>query len=367
MKIELHKIRVREVVNGYKDSSEEGVVAYGGKLDIRPKYQREFVYKDKQRDAVIDTVKKGFPLNVMYWVKTIDGNFEVLDGQQRTISIGQYINGDFSVDFNGRTAMFHNLTKEEQEQVLDYELMIYHCEGTDKEKLDWFKIINIAGERLTDQELRNAVYTGSWLSDAKLKFSKSGCAAYLLANDGGALLTGSPIRQEYLETALSWINNDEIAEYMAKHQHDKNADELWQYFQNVIAWVRKNFTNYRKEMSGVNWGELYNAHHDKKLNSEKLEEEISLLMQDEDVTKKSGIYPYVLTRQERHLSIRAFNDKMKRESYERQKGICSKCGEHFDLGEMEADHITPWHEGGKTTAENCQMLCKLDNRTKSGK
>lgn len=367
MKIELHRIKIRDVVNGYADNHEEGVVAYGGKLDVRPKYQREFVYKEKQRDAVIDTVKKGFPLNVMYWVKTNDGNFEVLDGQQRTISIGQFVNGDFSVDFNGRTAMFHNLTKEEQEQILDYELMIYHCEGTDKEKLDWFKIINIAGERLTDQELRNAVYTGSWLSDAKLKFSKSGCAAYLLANDGGALLTGSPIRQEYLETALSWINNDEIAEYMAKHQHDKNADELWQYFQNVIAWVRKNFTNYRKEMSSVNWGELYNAYHDKKLNPEKLEEEIALLMQDEDVTKKSGIYPYVLTRQERHLSIRAFNDKMKREAYERQKGICSKCGEHFDLGEMEADHITPWHEGGKTTAENCQMLCKLDNRTKSGK
>lgn len=367
MKIELHRIKIRDVVNGYADNHEEGVVAYGGKLDVRPKYQREFVYKEKQRDAVIDTVKKGFPLNVMYWVKTNDGNFEVLDGQQRTISIGQFVSGDFSVDFNGRTAMFHNLTKEEQEQILDYELMIYHCEGTDKEKLDWFKIINIAGERLTDQELRNAVYTGSWLSDAKLKFSKSGCAAYLLANDGGVLLTGSPIRQEYLETALSWINNEEIAEYMAKHQHDKNADELWQYFQNVIAWVRKNFTNYRKEMSSVNWGELYNAYHDKKLNPEKLEEEIALLMQDEDVTKKSGIYPYVLTRQERHLSIRAFNDKMKREAYERQKGICSKCGDHFDLGEMEADHITPWHEGGKTTAENCQMLCKLDNRTKSGK
>jgi len=269
--------------------------------------------------------------------------------------------------FNGRTAMFHNLTKEEQEQILDYELMIYFCEGTDKEKLDWFEIINIAGERLTPQELRNAVYTGTWLSDAKLKFSKSNCAAYLLSNDGGALLTGSPIRQEYLETALSWINNDEIAEYMAIHQHDKNANALWEYFQNVIAWVRKNFNNYRKEMTQVNWGELYNQFEDKKLNAEKLEIEIALLMQDEDATKKSGIYPYVLTRQERHLSIRAFNDKMKRESYERQKGICTKCGERFDLSEMEADHITPWHEGGKTTAENCQMLCKLDNRTKSGK
>jgi hypothetical protein len=147
MKIDLYKIKIKEVVQGYKDSAEEGVTAFGGKLDIRPKYQREFVYSGKQRDEVIKTVKNSFPLNVMYWVKKEDGNFEVLDGQQRTISISQFVNGDFSIDFNGRTAMFHNLTKEEQEQILDYELMIYHCEGTDKEKLDWFKIINIAGER----------------------------------------------------------------------------------------------------------------------------------------------------------------------------------------------------------------------------
>lgn len=230
MKIELQKISVRDVVKGYKDSAEEGVIAYSGKLDVRPKYQREFVYKDKQRDAVIDTVRKGFPLNVMYWVKTDEGNFEVLDGQQRTISLGQYVNGDFSVDFNGRLAMFHNLTKEEQEKILDYELMIYFCEGNDKEKLDWFMTINIAGVRLTDQELRNAVYTGPWLSDAKLKFSKPNCAAYLLANDGGKLITGELIRQEYFETALSWINDGEVADYMAKHQHDENAEELWAYF-----------------------------------------------------------------------------------------------------------------------------------------
>lgn len=363
MKIELQKIKIREVVGGFKDSAEEGVVAYSGKLDVRPKYQREFVYKDKQRDAVLETVKKGFPLNVMYWMVRDDGGYEVLDGQQRTISLGQYVSGDFSL--NDR--FFHNLTKEEQEQILSYELMIYFCEGTDKERLDWFKTINISGEKLTDQELRNAVYTGPWLSDAKLKFSKSGCAAYHLANDGGALLTGSSIRQEYLETALSWINNDEVADYMAKHQHDKDANELWGYFQNVIAWVRKTFPNHRKEMANVNWGELYNQLKDKKLDAKKLETEVAKFMQDEDVTKKSGIYPYVLTGQERHLSIRAFNDKMKREAYERQKGICIKCEESFAIEEMEADHITPWHEGGKTTAENCQMLCKQDNRTKSGK
>jgi hypothetical protein len=363
MKIDLHKILIREVIAGYKDNAEEGVVAYSGKLDIRPKYQREFVYSGKQRDAVLETVKNGFPLNVMYWVKTDQGNFEVMDGQQRTISIGQYVNGDFSL--NDR--FFHNLTKEEQKQILDYELMIYFCEGTDKERLDWFRIINIAGEKLTDQELRNAVYTGQWLSDAKLKFSKSNCAAYLLANDGGQLVSGSPIRQEYLETALSWINDGKIEDCMAKHQHDKNAEKLWQYFQDVIVWARKTFTNYRREMNSVNWGELYNKFKDKKLNASKLEIEIKELMQDEDATKKSGIYPYVLTRQEKYLSIRAFTDKMKRESYEKQKGICKKCKKHFEIEEMEADHIKPWHEGGKTISENCQMLCKQDNRTKSGK
>lgn len=363
MKIELHQIPIRKVIEGYKDSAEEGVVAYSGELDIRPKYQREFVYKGHQRDAVIETINQNFPLNVMYWMVRESGGYEMLDGQQRTISIGQYVNGDFSLD----DRFFHNLTKEEKDQILDYELMIYFCEGTDKERLDWFKTINIAGEKLTDQELRNAVYTGPWLSDAKLKFSKTNCAAYLLANDGGSLLKGSPIRQEYLEAALSWINDGEVADYMAKHQHDRNADELWEYFQAAVAWVRKIFPNHRREMARVNWGELYGQFKKKKLNAKKLEDKIVILMQDEDVTKKPGIYPYVLTRDERHLNIRLFTENMKREAYERQGGICPFCEEKFDISEMEADHITPWREGGKTTADNCQLLCKRDNRTKSGK
>lgn len=363
MKINLHKIPIRKVIVGYKDSAEEGVVAYSGKLDIRPKYQREFVYKEKQRNAVIETIKNSFPLNVMYWMIRDDGGYEMLDGQQRTISIGQYVNGDFSLD----NRFFHNLTKEEQDKILDYELMIYFCEGTDKERLDWFRIINTYGEKVNDQEIRNAVYTGPWLSDAKLKFSKSNCVAYRLANDGGQLVSGSPIRQEYLETVLSWINDGKIEDYMAKHQHDKNADELWQYFQDVIEWVRKTFTDYRREMSNVQWGELYNDFKGKRLNSNKLEIEIKELMLDDEVTSKSGIYPYVLTRNEKFLNIRAFTDKQKREAYERQKGKCVKCKKRFEIEEMEADHIKPWHEGGKTVAKNCQMLCKQDNRTKSGK
>ncbi len=360
MKIELNEISIREVAENYVDNAEDGVVGYNGKLNIRPKYQREFVYDEKQRNAVIDTIRKGFPLNVMYWVKNEDGTYEVLDGQQRTVSFCQYINGDFSID----NRAFHNLTKAERDLILDYKLMIYFCEGNDKEKLDWFKIINIAGEKLTDQELRNAVYTGPWLTNAKLHFSKTNCAAYLLAKD---YVNGSPIRQEYLETALSWINNGNVEEYMSIHQHDPNANELWTYFRNVIEWVQLTFTNYRKEMKGINWGVLYNQFKNNTYDTNKLEQEIQTLMIDDDVTNKKGIYSYVLTRNEKHLNIRAFTENQKRSAYEKQNGICKNCGKHFDIKEMEADHITPWHAGGKTSVDNCQMLCKDCNRRKSGK
>lgn len=360
MKIELKEITIREVANGYVNDEEEGVVGYGGKLNIRPKYQREFVYKDKQRDSVIETVKKNFPLNVMYWVKNEDDTYEVLDGQQRTISICEYAKGSFSLN----ALYMHNLTDVEQNQILDYKLMVYFCEGNDKEKLDWFKTINIAGEKLTDQELRNAIYTGTWLTNAKKYFSKSGCAAYGIGSD---YMTGSPIRQDYLETAISWLSNDKIEEYMAVNQHKPNANELWLYFTGVMNWIKVVFPKYRREMKGVSFGILYNKFKDEAIDSAKLEKEITQLMQDEDVTKKSGIYEYVLTRNEKYLNIRAFTDKQKRESYERQKGICVKCKVHFEINEMEADHIKPWHEGGKTCAENCQMLCKQDNRIKSGK
>lgn len=380
MEIELHRLTIREVLEGYEDNAEEGVVAYGGKLDIRPRYQREFVYKDKQRNAVIETIRNGFPLNVMYWVKTDQGKFEVLDGQQRTISIGQFLKGDFSVqesytDEHGklkkRPRYFHNLNDEEQKQIWDYELMIYICEGTDKERLDWFRIINIAGMKLTEQELRNAVYTGAWLSDAKLMFSKTNCAASLLTKESGALTTGSPIRQELLETAIKWLNDGKIEDYMAKHQHDAEAKELWQYFQAVIRWVRATFTTYRKEMANIDWGGLYNQFKDRGWDADKLESDTQRLMEDEDVTSKPGIYTYLLTGDEKYLNIRKFTDKTRRETYEQQKKKCAneKCpskSKDFELDDMEADHINPWSKGGRTIAENCQMLCKPCNRKKGG-
>ena len=360
MKIVLHEIPIREVYEGYKDDAEEGVYGYGGKLNIRPKYQREFIYKDPQRDAVLNTIRKNFPLNVMYWVKNPDGTFELLDGQQRTISFCQYISGTYSINFQ----YFHNLEKSEQEQILNYPLMVYHCEGSDREKLDWFKTINIAGERLTDQELRNAIYSGEWLTDAKRHFSKQNCVAYNLAKD---YMRGSPIRQDYLETTIGWISDEHIEGYMSEHQHKPSASDLWLYFQNVINWTRVVFPHYRREMKGVSFGRLYNQYKSREIDPAATEVMIASLMRDDEVTRKSGIYEYVFTSDERALNIRSFSENQKREAYENQEGTCIMCGEQFAIGEMEADHITPWSDGGKTIVGNCQMLCKKCNRIKSGR
>lgn len=369
MKIELKEISVREIVNGFSDSDENGVVGFGGKLNIRPAFQREFVYKDKQRNAVIETVIKNFPLNVMYWSETENGNFELLDGQQRTLSICQYVNGEFSI--NSRA--FHNLTQSEKNNILDYKLMIYICNGTDKEKLDWFEIINIAGVQLKDQELRNAIYTGEWLTNAKHYFSKNNCVAYRIANK---YIKGELNRQDYLETALKWISakeNKSICDYMSEHQQDTHATPLWQYFQQVINWTETIFPNYRSEMKGLAWGIMYNQYANKNLNPAELEKRIVELMQDDDIKNRSGIYEYLLSGNEKYLNIRAFTDNEKRKVYEKQNGICPHCVNEkrektqYKISEMEADHIIPWCEGGKTIIDNCQMLCKEHNRIKSNK
>lgn len=385
MKITLHQIKIRELCSGYLDlsSTEEGIVGYNGRLNIRPKYQREFVYDDKKRNAVIDSIWNGFPLNVMYWVKVEKtGNsqieYELLDGQQRTISICSFIAGEFMMNIEGSLSAWDNLTETQRERILDYPLQIYICEnGTDEEKLKWFNIINIAGERLTEQEIRNAIYSGAWVTEAKKHFSRSKCVAYQLASD---YISGKPIRQDYLETALKWISDAQkqgivpttqgqseysIEAYMAAHKNDTDADELWQYFQNVIHWIQTHFTKlYKKEMQQVDWGLLYNVYKDTTLTATHLGEEVKRLMMDSDVQKKSGIFWYVFDGDEHHLGIRAFDDNTRREVYEKQKGICLICGNHFEIDAMDADHITPWVEGGHTVKENCQMLCRDCNRRK---
>jgi hypothetical protein len=368
MKIELKSIKVRDLVEGYQNNPDKGVLGYGGRLDIRPPYQREFRYKEDQKRAVIDTIMKGFPLNIMYWSVVGGDNYEMIDGQQRTLSICEFRYHVFNIVDSARGALyFGNLTKEEQQRFLNYELTVYFCEGTDKEKLDWFRVINIAGEKLLDQELLNAVYVGPFVSDARRYFSKNGCPAYKIGND---YMNGNPIEQAYLAKVLEWDGRRsglKVDEYLAKHQHDANANQLWAYYNQIITWVKATFPKYRKEMKGLDWAAMYDQFGKEVYDVDALENQIHNLMEDDEIMKKSGIYRYVLSGDLRDLSFRAFDMKQKREAYERQKGICCLCGEHFELEEMEADHITPWKEGGTTIAENCQMLCRNCNRTKGAK
>jgi len=380
MKINLNTIKIADVVVGYVDSDEKGVSGYGGKLNIRPAYQREFIYGEKERNAVIDTIFAGFPLNVMYWVKNADGTYEVLDGQQRTISLCSYYAGEFMHVIDDSLRGWANLTQSQKDRFLNYELQVYICEGTPEEILKWFRIINIAGMKLTEQELRNAAYYGPWLSEVKKKFSKTACVAAKL---GGEYVSGNPIRQELLETVLEWIaardglkggvEKDPIAEYMALHQNDDNCDELWGYFQDIIHWIQKVFPNYRKQMKGLPWGILYNEHKNDHLSPTELEVQVAKLLKDSDVQKKPGIWPYLLTKDEKYLSIRAFDENTKTTVYERQGHHCANpdcphgTEKVWDIDEMEADHITPWSKGGHTVIENCQLLCRDCNRRKSAR
>ena len=361
MDIKQLELTIGDVVAGYFNDAEEGVIGYDDRLDIRPKYQREFVYKDKQRDAVIHTIMRGLPLNVMYWAVVGKDKYEVLDGQQRTISFCEYVDGTFSVD----DKYFYNLPSDQQKEILDYPLFIYVCDGTDSEKLEWFRIVNIAGEKLTDQELRNAVYAGSWVSDVKRYFSKPGGAAYALAGD---YLKGEAIRQEYLETAIDWAaakDNISIEEYMARHAEDPQAVQLWNYFRSIIDWVQATFPDTNKYMKGLPWGLYFNEHGERSdLDPKKLSQEVERLLGDEDVTRKAGIYEYLLTGSERALSIRSFDDRDKRAAYEAQKHKCAICGDEFEYSEMHGDHKKPWSKGGRTVPENCQMLCTECNLKK---
>lgn len=391
-----HDITIRDLFDGFQNDPSTGRVrSFHGLLDIRPEYQREFVYNDKQQEAVINSVESGFPINTMYWVKRtnadedeavenakrvleeedgdpteIEAIYEVLDGQQRTLSICSYLNDEFSKNFR----YYHNLTDEEKENILDYPLTVYICEGTDKEKMEWFEVVNTAGEKLEQQELRNAVYAGPWLSDAKKYFSKVKGPA---DNISDGYIKTKVNRQGLLELALQWVSKGNIEDYMAKNQNKKNAKALWNEFSSIITWIGSVFNVKRtKEMESVDWGYLYYKYKDiiddDEFDADEMEVRVKALMMDEEIQKKSGIYPYVLGEGEKHLNLRAFSDADKRVKYEEQGGKCAnpKC-EHpdkvWEFEEMEGDHIVAWSAGGKTTLDNCQMLCKKCNGEKSAK
>lgn len=373
MTIKPMEVTIGEITMGYVNNDEQGVRGYYGKLDIRPPYQREFIYNEKEQQAVIRTVLNGYPLSSMYWVKRSDDAecpYEVMDGQQRTLSICEYVAGKFSYDFKN----FFNQPADIQKKILDYELDIYVCEGTPSEKLGWFQTINLAGKPLNDQEINNAIFAGPFVTDAKKHFSKSNCGAYRLGRD---LVNGTPIRQDFLKKALEWMADHEtrrghrqtLVGYMSEHQHDPNANNLWTYFQNVLNWAITNFDmkKFKKIMKGLDWAWLYDKYGSETLDTAALAQRISTLIRDSEIQKQSGIIPFVLTGDERYLDLRAFPEDIKLATWEKQNHICPLCGREFDYEFMEGDHITPWREGGRTVTENCQMLCRECNRRKGAK
>lgn len=373
MTIKEIQVTVGEITRGYTNNDEQGVRGYDGRLDIRPPYQREFIYNEREQQAVITTVLHGYPLNVMYWVKRSDDAdcpYEVMDGQQRTLSLCEYVAGKFSYDFKN----FFNQPADIQQRILNYRLTIYVCEGEASEKLDWFRTINIAGKPLNEQEISNAVYAGPFVSDAKRHFSKSNCGAWRLAKD---LVNGTPIRQDYLKQALQWMADHETRQghrqtlvgYMAAHQHDPNANNLWTYFQNVANWAITNFDlrRFRRIMKGLDWALYYDKFHATTLDTAAMAQQISRLLRDGDIQRPQGIIPYVLTGDERSLDLRAFPEDIKLAVYEEQHHRCALCGREMDYEFMEGDHITPWREGGRTVKENCQMLCRDCNRRKGAR
>lgn len=384
MEVEQKEYKVQEIADGFmEDDNSSEIIAMHGKLDIRPKYQREYVYTDNKRDKVIDTVLRGLPLGVMYFVERDDGTLEVLDGQQRLISICRYAKNQFStkppnniISQIKSSVTFNVLPSEAKDKFNNYKLNVYVCKGSEKDKIDWFETINIAGEPLEQQEILNAVLYSKWLEDAKTYFSKRNCPAYRMYNK---YMSGNYIRQDYLATVFSWHADADrditekdkkckIEHYMQKHRKDENAAEVWSYFRSVFAWVNRTFKNFNeKTMKGVEWGCLFNRHKDDILDLDSIALEVEKLLEDPDVTNKHGIYEYVLNKDEKVLNIRNFSISDKVTKFNEQNGICPICGKKFEIKDMEADHITPWHEGGKTVLDNCQMLCKKCNREKGGK
>lgn len=382
MKITPLEITVGDLLSGFVDNGTQGgVKAYGGKLDVRPPYQREFVYNEKQQQAVIDTVLRGYPLNVMYWAK-VEGEdaYEILDGQQRTMSLAQFAaiaTGIYITDpDDGRKKNFHALSQKRAKRFNDYKLTVYVCEGSDDSKLAWFKTINIAGAVLTPQELRNAVYSGTWTAAAKALFS--GPNPPMAAKAKG--LYGkrvSPNRQELLELAIGWAcpgkkkRSDEIEAYMAAHKRDTTASELRNHFIRVVDWANMLFPpEYDKAglRRSVDWGRLFREHGAKTPpDPDKLQSEITRLLLNDEVQNKSGIYAYLLDGDESHLNLRAFPEQMKLAKYTEQDGKCGKCKTAKPYNEMQGDHIIAWTKNGKTELSNLEMLCQTCNAKKSNK
>ena len=386
MKTELHtEITIKEICEGFTYNELEGKGLFGlsGKLTIQPEYQRNYIYADGKKDvAVIDSIIKGYPLGILYFVKTGADTYEVLDGQQRITSFGRYVIGKFAVKVNGMENYFTGLAEDLQEKILKTKLLIYVCEGTESEIKEWFKTINIAGVPLNDQELLNAIYSGKFVTAAKKEFSNSQNSNI---QKWSAYIKGDVKRQDFLSCALDWVSKGNKESYMSEHRNNEDISELKNYFTSVIDWVSSVFKTVEKEMCGLKWGELYEQYHETPYSPEDVDKKVKALYADGAVKNRSGVFEYVLggCTETKLLNIRIFEDRDKRIVYEKQtkeaeeKGIsnCPFCAisdtpnkiKIWKLAEMDADHVSAWSKGGATDISNCQMLCRPHNIAKGNK
>ena len=379
-------LTVGEICKGfvYNEYEGKGLFGWSGKLTIQPEYQRNYIYADGKKDvAVVDSLLKGYPLGLIYFVKTGENTYEVLDGQQRITSFGRYVTHKFALkDENGMEQYFDGLPLDKQEKILNSKLTIYICEGEESEIKEWFKTINIAGIPLNNQELLNAIYSGPFVTLAKEEFSNSQ-NAYI--QKWSAYIKADVLRQGFLEKALEWVSKGNIDAYMSLHRRDNNINELKTYFNTVIDWVSTTFIDVISEMKGLEWGRLYETYHKNSYNPSKVSEILNKLYSDEQVKNKRGICEYILGGcvDTRLLEIRVFDDMTKKSVYNKQtteakeKGIsnCPLCAignnanktKIWELKEMDADHVTAWSKGGATDINNCEMLCITHNRAKGNK
>jgi hypothetical protein len=388
MKTSLKNYSVQAISEGFVYNELEGKGLYGlaGKLTIQPEYQRNYIYADGKRDvAVVTSLLKGYPLGLIYFNKPTADTLEVLDGQQRITSFGRFITGKFAIkDENGMEQYFTGLAKDKQEKILNSEILVYECEGTETEIKEWFKTINTAGVPLNEQELLNAVYSGPFTTAGKAEFSNSQNANIA---KWGAYVSGSAIRQDFWERALEWVSKGQgnIGGYMSAHRNDTNINEVKTYFNTVIDWVSTIFKDVESEMKGIEWGRLYEQYHTTPYSPDELSKKVQALYGDGYVKNRKGIWEFVLggSKDFKLLDIRIFDEPTKKSTYAKQtkeseakgESNCPLCAEGHEANrvkfwkfeEMDADHVSPWSKGGATTSENCQMLCKTHNRSKGNK
>lgn len=369
----------------YNELEGRGLFGLGGKLTIQPEYQRNYIYAEgdgKREQAVIESLLKGYPVGLIYFNQVSPDRFEVLDGQQRITSIGRFVTGKFAIMDNGNPQIFDSLAPEQQQKIQESKLLIFECEGTENEIKEWFETINIAGVPLNKQELLNAIYSGTFVTAAKAEFSNSQNANI---EKWSAYIKGSANRQDFLATALEWVSKGDPGTYMSRHRKDTDIKELKTYFNTVIDWVSGVFSDVESEMRGLDWGRLYEEHHAKSYDPAKVSSDVQKLYADPYVKKRAGVFEYILggKRDTKLLDIRVFDEATKKAAYKQQtqaaekKGVsnCPLCAVGHDankkkiwpIKDMDADHVSAWSKGGKTSAANCQMLCKTHNRAKGNR